>query len=111
MIPAFRLHRPTDLGAATALLAALGDGARLYAGGTELLLVLREGMLEADDLVDLKRIAGLADIGVDPAAAVLRIGALATHTQVAESEVVRERLPAFAAAEAALANRRVRNVG
>lgn len=111
MVPTFRLHRPTTLDHAVELLASLGDGARPYAGGSELLLVLREGLLDADDLVDLKRIAGLADIRMLADERQLEIGALATHTQVAESPLVRGLLPALADTEAVLANRRVRNVG
>jgi len=111
MVPTFRLHRPTTLDDALDLLASLGDGARPYAGGSELLLVLREGLLDADDLVDLKRVAGLADIRMLADEHELEIGALTTHTQVAESPLVRARLPALAATEAVLANRRVRNTG
>ena len=111
MAPTFRLHRPTTLDQAIELLVSLGDGARPYAGGSELLLVLREGLLDADNLVDLKRIAGLADIQMLADEQQLEIGALATHTQVAESPLVRGRLAELAGTEAVLANRRVRNTG
>ncbi|MDA8203906.1 MAG: FAD binding domain-containing protein [Chloroflexi bacterium] len=111
MIPRFRLHRPTTLEEAAGLLDAHGQAARAYAGGTELLLVLREGLLEIEHLVDLKRIPGLSGIRVVEDDGELEIGALATHTSIAESPLVREHCPALAAAEGVLGNRRVRNVG
>ena len=111
MISRFRLHRPTTLEEAAGLLDAHGEGARAYAGGTELLLVLREGLLEIEHLVDLKRIPGLSGVRVVADDGELEIGALATHTSIAESALVRERCPGLAAAEGVLANRRVRNVG
>ncbi len=111
MIPRFTLHRPATLDEAVDLLEAHGEAGRAYAGGTELLLVLREGLLEVGHLVDLKRIPGLSAIRVVDEDGELEIGALATHTSIAESPTVRERCPALAAVEGVIANRRVRNVG
>ncbi len=60
-------------------------------------------------LVDLKTIPGLDDIGV--LAGALRIGALATHREVAGSVAVRTHAPALAATAARIANPRVRSMG
>ena len=110
MIPPFQLHRPRTLDEAVGLLAELGDEARIHAGGTELVLVLREGLLEAAHLVDIKRVEGLAGVHLD-AGGWLVIGAATTHTDLARSEVIRARLPVFAALESVIANPRVRNSG
>ena len=43
MLPPFALEEPTSVHEASALLARYGETARLYAGGTELLLAMKEG--------------------------------------------------------------------
>ena len=110
MIPALAIHRPSTLKEALSLLGELGDVARVYAGGTELLLVLREGFLQADHLVDIKRIPGLTDISLESTRFV-RIGAATVHTDIERSELIRVHLPALAGLESGIANVRVRNTG
>ncbi len=46
MLQPFRLEEPEPTSEASALLARYGDSAKLYAGGTELLLVMKEGLLQ-----------------------------------------------------------------
>lgn len=111
MIPPFLLLRPGTVEEALELAREHGDAARYYAGGTELLLVMREGFLDADVLIDLKRIAALSDIRVDDTIAAMTIGATATHSEVARSVVVQTQFPAFAGLAGSLANLRVRNTG
>lgn len=106
----FRLHRPTSVAEASALLHGLGDDAAAYAGGTELLLLLKLRLAQASDLVDLKRIPGLDAIGVDDQGT-LSIGATATHRRIGRSPVVRAGWPALAFVEGHLANVRVRTTG
>jgi carbon-monoxide dehydrogenase medium subunit len=55
---------PRDLDEAVAALRAAGGRARLVAGGQSLLPALRSGMLRADRLVSLRRIASLQDLRV-----------------------------------------------
>ena len=109
MIP-FELYEPTTVAEASALLARHGDAARLYAGGTELLLAMKEGLIRYDYLVNVKTIPGLAGIHVD-ADGVLRIGAAAPHRAVERDPRVRARFPVIAGAEHDVANVRVREVG
>lgn len=106
----FRLHRPTSVAEASELLHGLGDDAAAYAGGTELLLLLKLRLAQASDLVDLKRIPGLDAIGVDDQGT-LSIGATATHRRIGRSPVVRAGWPALAFVEGHLANVRVRTTG
>ncbi len=105
----FRLHEPTSAQEAVSLLSERGDTARLYAGGTELLLAMRSGLLVCDDLVNVKTVDGLRDIGVDDGTLV--IGAAATHREIEFSPVVREHFPLLAEVEHLVANVRVRNTG
>ena len=45
MLRPFALHRPATVAEASEILAQEGRDAALYAGGTELLLILKEGLL------------------------------------------------------------------
>jgi len=104
----FALHRPRTAEEACELLARLGEDAAPYAGGTELLLLMKLGLLRPRHLVDVKRVAGFDDIADG---ARLTIGASVTHRTVERSAVVRARCPLLASVARHIANVRVRNVG
>lgn len=104
----FRLHRPTTVAEAIALLRELGPDAVPYCGGTELLLVAKLGFTAFTDVVDLKRVDALSGIS---AAGGLRIGAATTHREIEHSQLVRSGWPALAELERHVGNIRVRNVG
>jgi carbon-monoxide dehydrogenase medium subunit len=106
----FALSEPTSVAEASALLARHGEGARLYAGGTELILAMKEGLLHYDVLVNVKTVAGLAGVrpGRDGA---VEIGAATSHRRIEQDAAVRERFPAIARMEGDVANVRVREVG
>jgi carbon-monoxide dehydrogenase medium subunit len=109
MLEPFQMLAPSTVEEAVADLERLDGRAHLYAGGVELALLLSTGALAADYLVDVKRIGELRGIAWDGTD--VRIGAATTHQEVADHAVVRERLPALAAAESALGNVRVRHQG
>jgi carbon-monoxide dehydrogenase medium subunit len=109
MLYPFRVLHATTVEEATSELARLGERARVYAGGTELLLLHRYGLIRLDTIVDVKGISALR--GVSENGRALRIGASLTHHQVELHAMVREYLPAFAYAESRIANIRVRNQG
>ena len=86
MIRPFDLRRPSALGEVGALLGEYGDAAALYAGGTELLLLMKEGFVRPRVLVDVKRVPELGLVTV--AAGGIEIGATASHRTVERSETV-----------------------
>jgi carbon-monoxide dehydrogenase medium subunit len=96
---------------AVSLVAQHGDAAGVYAGGTELLLAMKEGLLRYEHLVNVKTVAGLGDVSLDGAGGVLSIGATATHQSLELSPMVRAEFPLLADVEHRVANIRVRNVG
>jgi carbon-monoxide dehydrogenase medium subunit len=104
----FALHRPATADEACALLARLGDDAAPYAGGTELLLLMKLGLLRPRHLIDVKRVAGF-DAITDGGRVTL--GATVTHRAVERSALVRQRCPLVATVARHVANVRVRNVG
>ena len=111
MLPAFRLVRPRDLAEASALLA--GDpGARVLAGGTDLVANQRSGIGAPTTLVDLGALAELAT--VEQRADGVRIGAGVTLARLAAHPAMRESYAAVAQAAGAVAgpgHRTVATVG
>lgn len=110
MIPRFSLARPQSLAEALAAHAAADGEGAYFAGGTELLQVMKMGLAQFSTLIDLKGLADLRGIALAEDGS-LRIGAGSTHREVERSPVVRAALPALVALEAHLANVRVRNQG
>ena len=109
MLRPFTLHRPASLEEACALLSDLGEDAVPYAGGTELLLLMKEGLARPAHLVDIKRIPALDTIAADDDR--VAIGATVTHRALERSAAVRARCPVLTAVARHVANVRVRNVG
>jgi len=109
MLSELKLVQPITINAASEALVDFGEKAKIYAGGAELLLLLRNGLLAAKVLVDVKRIERLHRVEMDNG--VLRIGACVTHHALENSAIVREHAPALAYAESQVANVRVRNQG
>jgi carbon-monoxide dehydrogenase medium subunit len=107
----FTIHQPQSLAEASAMLTRFGPDAAIYAGGTELLIVMKERLAHFPHLIDIKRIPGLKEIDFDAERGELSIGAVATHRDLERSPVVRERFPALGMMAAAVANIRVRNAG
>ena len=111
MLEAFNLTHAKSIDDAIDLKNKLGEDATYYAGGTELLQVLKEGMLSYNHLINLKSIPEMAQIELDKENGVLRIGALVTHDEIASSEVVRNYQPALAKLEDYIGNIRIRKSG
>lgn len=109
MLRPFELHRAGSVGEASALIAEHGDEAVLYAGGTELLLLMKLGFAAYGHLVDIKPIAELS--GIEALDGVLRIGAAVTHREIEHSAVVASSWPKIVEMERQVANVRVRTAG
>jgi len=109
MFSPLKLIQPTTVQEASQALSEFGDKAKLYAGGAELLLLLRNRLIDAEVLIDVKRIDRLRRL--DATNGVLRVGACLTHHELANNALIRERAPSLALAESQVANIRVRNQG
>src|SRR5438067_1098608 len=106
MLPPFEIHQPVTAAEAVALRARFGEAGALYAGGSELLLAMKEGLGGFAHLIDVKTIAGLAGLTLAPDGRAVTIGAAVTHRTLERSPLVRERLP-LVAVESALAGARL----
>lgn len=92
------------------MLADSGEASRLFAGGTALLLAMRQRMLTPSHIVYLGGVRGLDHIEFDERNG-LRMGALVRHQEVADSPVIRSKYPVLASMAAHVANPQIRNMG
>jgi carbon-monoxide dehydrogenase medium subunit len=91
------------------LIGEFGDDAVVYAGGTELLLLMKLGFATYGHLVDVKTVEELTQLEVEDGS--LRIGAAVTHRQLERSGMVQTGWPDFVVMEQRVANVRVRSTG
>jgi carbon-monoxide dehydrogenase medium subunit len=109
MIPAaFQYHAPTSLGEATALLAKLGEEAKILSGGQSLIPLMKLRLSSPPHVVDINGIAGLAY--VLEADGVLAIGALTRESELEESDVIRSHYPLLHDVTKVIADPLVRNL-
>ena len=104
----FAYARPATLAEAVALLEAHGPAARLLAGGTDLVIRLRDGTARPAVVIDVKQIAELRPaIHEDGGRLVISAGTV--MTDVASDERVRRSFPALAEAAAVVGSVQIRN--
>jgi aerobic carbon-monoxide dehydrogenase medium subunit len=109
MLQPLQLIQAETVQEASQAIAHFGDKAKLYAGGAELLLLLRNRLIDAEVLIDVKKIDRLRRLEATNGA--LRVGACLTHHELAKNALIREWAPSLALAESQVANIRVRNQG
>ncbi len=106
----FDYLEPTTVAEACSLLKQHGGEAKVFAGGSHLTILMKQGLYQPKALVNIKKISELKGIKYD-AQAGLSIGALVTHREIETSALVREKCPVLCDAEREVANIRVRNMG
>lgn len=109
LLAPFQYLAPNTLERASELLVSLGPRARVYAGGTALLLALERRLASADALVNLKRIRGLDALDFDPARG-LAVGALVTLDELMRSQAVLTHYPVLVETARSVATPQVRNL-
>jgi aerobic carbon-monoxide dehydrogenase medium subunit len=106
----FDYLEPTTVAEACALLKQHGGEAKVFAGGSHLTILMKQGLYQPRALVNIKKIPELRGIKYDAAEGLI-IGALVTHREIETSALVREKFPVLCDAEREVANIRVRNMG
>jgi len=91
----FSYAAPTTLSEATRLLAQSNGKAKVLAGGTDILVQLREGLREADLVVDVKKIGQLMELRYSSADG-LRLGASVPCYRIYEHDEIPRAYPALA---------------
>ena len=95
---------------AVAALRRGGEDARVIAGGTALVPLMKHAVLRPSLLVSIVKVPGLAEIA-PTAAGALRVGGVATHWAVSRSSAVQQRSPLLAYACGRVASPTIRRMG
>ena len=94
-VRSFEYEAPTSLAEATALLASAKGTVRVLAGGTDLIVQLRERLRDADLVVDVKQIPELMELSYSPTEG-LRLGASVPCYRIYENKELAAAYPALA---------------
>ena len=106
----FEYLEPKNIKEARSVLSEKGKEAMLVAGGTDILVKMKQRVVAPRYLVNLKQIAQMKGIEFDERKG-LRIGALVTLDELEESLPVKERFPALCQAAGRVATPQLRNMG
>lgn len=110
MIPgSFEYFAPRSLGDAVKFLAAHRDDVKILSGGQSLLPLMKMRLSKPAFIVDIGRIPGLDAITEDGKSVIL--GALVTHTQIEDSELLKKNCPLLPQTATTIADVQVRNRG
>ena len=104
----FNYHTPETQEEALALLHEHGDNAKLMAGGTALVIMMKQRLVAPETLISLHRLRGLT--AVQETDGTLQLGALLTHRAAETAPLVRAHLPVLAETYRRVATVRIRNV-
>jgi carbon-monoxide dehydrogenase medium subunit len=103
----FDYLKPKTLDEALSLLNQHGKNAAIIAGGTDVMVMIKQKTMSPGVLISLRGIPGLDQIQYDGA---LRIGAMVTHRALEKSDLIRKEFSALADAVDALGSIQIRNV-
>jgi xanthine dehydrogenase YagS FAD-binding subunit len=103
------IYRPTTVDEAIQILSSHGTEAGVYAGGTDLLIRLKNRLKQAPSyLVDIKKIDNLRYIKED-ARGGLQIGAATRLSEIAESDLLKKKCPMLVQAVNTISSPELRN--
>jgi carbon-monoxide dehydrogenase medium subunit len=103
----FDYFKPKTFDEALSLLAKYGEKAKLIAGGTDVIVMIKQKAIAPEVLISLQGIPGL-DQMIDNGS--LSIGPMVTHRAIEKSEVIRKNFSALADAVDYLGSVQIRNV-
>jgi len=104
----FEMYQPTTLQEASRLLKEHGPGGRFLAGGTDLVIAMKEKGLLPKYIVDLKRVPGLSGIR-EKGDGSIALGALTTMYEIETSPLIRKKYPFLAQSAAEVGSIQIRN--
>ena len=104
----FEYHAPTSLDQVFDLLDKYGDDSRVMAGGTALVIQMKQRLSQPGHVIGMRRVGSLNAIESTPEG--LRIGALCTQRQIENSELVGTEVPLVADTFRKVATPRIRNM-
>ena len=99
-------HKPGTIEEAVSLMATL-DGAQYIAGGTDVMVLIRQKKLNPKSLISIRNIKDLAYIDT---AKGLQLGAATTHSEIDGHEIIKKAYSALTDATSHLGSWQIRNV-
>jgi CO/xanthine dehydrogenase FAD-binding subunit len=109
-LPRFEHHSPASVFEALDLLDRYGEKAKVYAGGTDILVAMKKREKAPQHLIDLKEIEEMKGIHADGNDGI-RIGALTTLAELERSALVKEELSPLWDAVNVMASPQIRTLG
>lgn len=104
--------KPASLTEAVAFLGEHQDKARIYAGGTDLMVQLRdrdEKLADVEYMLDCSQVPELN--GIEETEDLVRIGAMVSHTEISQSEIIKREAAFLGQASATVGSPQIRNMG
>lgn len=105
----FEYLAPSTLSEALQLLAQAAGQAWPLAGGTDLLVRMKDGTVKPGQIIDLRRVAELR--GIREEAGMILIGAMTRHNEVASSPLIQAKAPLLSEACRQIGSWQIRNLG
>jgi len=99
-------HKPATIEEAVGMMATL-DGAKYIAGGTDVMVLIRQKKLAPKNLISIRNIKDLAYIDTDKG---LKLGAAATHSDIDRNDAIKRSYSALTDATSHLGSLQIRNV-
>jgi len=109
MLPKFEYFRPKNLEEALNLLDKYGEQAKLLAGGTDLIVKMKDRVIEPKYIIDLSCLKELRFISKENG--VIRVGALTTLREIETSPIIQEHVHVLSDAVEKMASWQIRNLG
>lgn len=109
-LPAFDYVKAASIEEASKIAAEKGNKGVIMAGGTDVILLLKEKVIPADTVIDIKGIEGLEGIEFVEGEGI-KIGALTKLFDIQTSDIVKEKMPALADAAHYVASAQIRRKG
>jgi CO/xanthine dehydrogenase FAD-binding subunit len=107
----FTYLSPTTIEEAIALFKEHNGKAVYIAGGTDVIVKIKEGKIAPDYLISLKKIKELSEFSKDDNTGELSIGAAVTHAVLENSPIIKKEYPIIYDAVSNIGSLQVRNVG
>lgn len=107
VLPKFDYHEPREMSDAYTILDDLNADAKIIAGGTDILVNMKRGVVAPKNLVSLAKIPGLHEVGQIHGG--ITIGSHFIVAQLAEFKLIKTRFPALAKSASVLGSPLIRN--
>lgn len=107
ILPKFLFYEPRDMSEACKIMSEQSNNPKIIAGGTDILVNMKKGLVSPGHLVSIAKITGLSEAG--PANGSISIGAHLIAAKLAEFDIIKTKLPSLARAASVLGSPLIRN--